>query len=135
METLRMKKRNIFTGLQRDPHGRGWIGGVCAGLAAHFGWNTHLVRIVAAIAAVLTSFIPFLIAYGLLWYVLEPMDKEERSVPVAMSPPERQRDADLRARFLRLDERLRHLEEHVTDGEFELRRELRKLEQQTSGQG
>jgi phage shock protein C len=35
---------------------------------------------------------------------------------------------ELKARFARLDERLRDIEECVTDKEFELRRELKKLE-------
>jgi phage shock protein C len=35
---------------------------------------------------------------------------------------------EIKARFERLDQRLRNIEECVTDREFELRRELKKLE-------
>ena len=36
--------------------------------------------------------------------------------------------AEIRARFARIEERLRHMETCVASSEYELRRELRKLE-------
>lgn len=53
--------------LVRPQRGR-WIAGVCAALAARFGWNVTLVRILTVIAVVFFGL--SLWAYILLWIVV-----------------------------------------------------------------
>ena len=45
------------------------IAGVCSGIAIHFGWNVALVRILAAVFAVLTHGVG-LLCYVLAWILL-----------------------------------------------------------------
>lgn len=53
--------------LVRPQRGR-WIAGVCAAVAARFGWNVTLVRILTVIAVVFFGL--SLWAYVLLWIVV-----------------------------------------------------------------
>jgi phage shock protein C len=53
--------------LVRPQRGR-WIAGVCAAVAARFGWNVTLVRILTVIAVVFFGL--SLWAYILLWIVV-----------------------------------------------------------------
>ena len=53
--------------LVRPQSGR-WIAGVCAAVAARFGWNVTLVRILTVIAVVFFGL--SLWAYILLWIVV-----------------------------------------------------------------
>ncbi|MDN5758490.1 MAG: PspC domain-containing protein [Tomitella sp.] len=48
------------------------LGGVCAGLAQHFGWSTSTVRIVFVVSCLLPG--PQVLLYLLLWIVM-PLDK------------------------------------------------------------
>jgi len=128
-----MRSRN-FAGLRRIPE-HGVIAGVCAGIAEYFDWNVRLLRAVLVIAFLFSGFFPIVIVYCVLWYVLDPA---EGSAPASSayadapaapdSPGRRPTMTEVHARFTRLDERLREIEECVTDKEFELRRELKKLE-------
>jgi len=56
--------------LYRDPK-KGKLAGVCAGLAAHFGWELWLVRIIFVSGMLLTGVSFFLVAYIIAWVVLE----------------------------------------------------------------
>ncbi|CEA08917.1 DNA-binding transcriptional activator PspC [Arthrobacter saudimassiliensis] len=65
---------SFFTFLRRSPlrRGRGWLGGICAGIAAYFGWDVTLVRI-----GVLLSFLlPFIGVgtYLVAWLLLPRYD-------------------------------------------------------------
>jgi phage shock protein C len=129
----RIRARN-FSGLRRIPE-RGWIAGVCAGIAEYFGWNVKLLR-VALVVSVILGAGAMIVVYLILWYVMDPVEPADYS-PAAgheggSSPgpggPRRPSMAEVTARFERLDQRLRGIEECVTDKEFELRRELKKLE-------
>jgi phage shock protein C len=54
--------------LVRNRKGR-MIGGVCAGLADHFGWDVTLVRVVVAVFAVITGgagILAYLVAWALI---------------------------------------------------------------------
>ena len=53
--------------LVRPQRGR-WIAGVCAAVAARFGWNVAVVRILTVIAVVFFGL--SLWAYVLLWIVV-----------------------------------------------------------------
>jgi phage shock protein C len=132
-----MSARN-FSGLRRIPE-RGVVAGVCAGLAEFFGWNVKLLRAGLVIVFLFTGFFPIVIAYCVLWYALDPIGGDASSSgysgggggdgPHGSSGPVRRPSmAEVQARFERLDARLRGIEECVTDKEFDLRRELKKLE-------
>ena len=129
-----MKTRS-FTGLRRIPE-RGVVAGVCAGIAEYFGWNVRLLR-AALVISVLLGAGAMIVVYLILWYVMEPVDAGTTSPASGYdgggdggggSPARRPSMAEVTARFERLDARLRGIEECVTDKEFELRRELKKLE-------
>lgn len=83
MDTLYRTLRNIP--FRRGP--RRWIGGVCGGIAAKFGWDPTIVRIV-----VLLSFIlPFIgpAAYVVAWILLPWQDNTiplERVLPGTQRP-------------------------------------------------
>jgi phage shock protein C len=129
-----VSSRNPFYGMRRFPD-RGWIAGVCEGIAVHFDWNTRLVRLVAVLLLIFTGFWPTVVAYLLLWYILEPIKGAPPALGTAVPPPGPSSPPgtpapmpELKARFARLDERLRKIEECVTDHAFQLRQELKKLE-------
>lgn len=124
---------NRFRGMRRIPE-RGVVAGVCAGIAEYFGWNVRLLR-AALVIAVLLGAGAMIVVYLILWYVMDPVEPDAAPAsgydggggspgPGARRPTM----AEVQARFERLDARLRGVEECVTDKEFELRRELKKLE-------
>lgn len=127
---------SYFTGIRRYPD-RGWVAGVCAGIADHFDWNVKLVRAIFFLSLCFSGFFPVGLLYGVLWYVLdEPGQADEGGSaraayspsPSPAPPGARRGDGDVQARFARLEQRLRGLEESVSSRDFELRREFRKLE-------
>lgn len=116
-------------GLRRIPE-RGVIAGVCAGIAEYFDWNVKLLRVLAVVLLFCSG--TSLIVYLVLWYVMDPVTPAETASAASGDtptpggrPPSMN---EVKARFAKLDERLRNIEECVTDKEFELRRELKKLE-------
>ena len=134
-----MSARRNFSGLRRIPQ-RGIIAGVCAGVADYFDWNLKLLRAALVIVFLFTGFFPIVIAYCVLWYVMDPIDADTAAASGysgggdspygggSAGAARRPTMAEVQARFERLDNRLREIEECVTDKEFELRRELKKLE-------
>lgn len=126
-----MRVRN-FAGLRRIPE-RGVVAGVCAGVAEYFGWNVKLLR-AALVISVLFGAGAMIVVYLILWYVMDPVEPDAAAArgfdgsasPAA--PGRRPTMSEVQVRFERLDARLRDIEECVTDKEFELRRELKKLE-------
>jgi phage shock protein C len=121
-----------FKKLRRIPE-RGVVAGVCAGIAEYFGWNVKLLRALLVIGVIFSGFFPVILAYCVLWYAMDPVSPEDYAgsftEPAGGGTPTRPATmSEIKARFERLDERLRSIEECVTDKEFELRRELKKLE-------
>ena len=117
-------------GFRRIPQ-RGVIAGVCAGIAEYSDWNVRLLRAAIVIIAVFTAIFPFVVAYLVLWYVMEPLSPAEAAADPSDpgAPPVRPTPmSEIKERFARLDDRLRQIEECVTDREFDLRREFKKLE-------
>jgi phage shock protein C len=125
-------------GLRRIPE-RGVVAGVCAGFAEYFDWNVRLLRAALVIAFLVSGFFPIVLAYLVLWYVMDPVAPGTMSGdgggygggdhgPGSPGPGRGPTMAEVQVRFERLDQRLRSIEECVTDKEFELRRELKKLE-------
>ena len=121
--------------LRRDS-GQAWLGGVCAGIARYSGWTPTGVRVVTFLIVLFSAFWPAFTVYCLLWWLIDPDDEVAPAYadtrPYAPSSPRSDnsssRTADARARFARLEERLRNMEECVSSKEFELRQELRRLE-------
>lgn len=46
------------------------IGGVCAGLARHFGWSVTGTRVVYVLASILSAAFPGILVYIILWILL-----------------------------------------------------------------
>ena len=116
--------------LYRDPK-NGYIAGVCAGLAEYFDWNVKLVRAILVIAVICGSGFPIFV-YLVAWYVMDPKPEglymgssQAGAGPYGARPVNL---TEVKARFAKLDERLRLIEECVTSDEFELRQEFKKLE-------
>ncbi len=129
-----MKSRS-FAGLRRIPE-RGVVAGVCAGIAEYFGWSVKLLR-AALVISVLLGAGAMIVVYLILWYVMDPVQPDATAAAgydgggSGAGPSggaRRPTMAEVQVRFERLDARLRGIEECVTDKEFELRRELKKLE-------
>ena len=140
------KLRTGFLSEMRRFPSDGWIAGVCAGIADYFNWKVRLVRLVAFLLLIFTGFWPSVIVYCVLWYVMDEGSLQDPYRPNYRRPPP-QSDvphspapagttptsggagmSDLKARFAKLEERLGNMEECVTSKDFELRRELRRLE-------
>ena len=121
--------------MRRIPE-RGVIAGVCAGIAEYFDWNVRLMRAILVVVFIFSGAFPILVIYGVLWYVMDPVSPGAASRPFAepagaaayTSSTRPATMTDLKARFGRLEERLGYMEDCVTTKEFELRRELKKLE-------
>ncbi|HKY91005.1 MAG TPA: PspC domain-containing protein [Nevskiaceae bacterium] len=133
-----MLSNGFWSRLRRYPRA-GYVGGVCAGLAAYYDVNVRILRAVLVIAVLCGWGLP-IVAYLILWYLMEsdpglpddslpPGGVRSRSGDTtgtpATPPPN---STELRARFARMEERLRNMESCVSSNEYELRRELRKLE-------
>lgn len=134
--------RRPVLGLYRDPE-NARIVGVCAGIAEYLGAETWVVRCVAVTGLIFMPSIVFP-AYWILYFVLNPLPDGEFDEPEAgpsgpadhSSPaPElgpklspRRSLRNLRADLSQAELRLRRIESHVTSGQYELQRELNKLD-------
>lgn len=61
------------TGISRDKR-NAMIGGVCAGLARHFGWSITGTRVVYVIASILSAAFPGILVYIILWLLIPASD-------------------------------------------------------------
>ena len=129
-----MPREPSWRRLYRNP-GRGWIAGVCAGLADYFGLSVGVVRLatlVLLIAFTLPTFIAYVIAAMVLERRPEAMhaSREEEAFwrSVRLEPSRTARD--LARKFQDMERRLRAAEAKVTSSEFKLRRQFRDLERQ-----
>jgi phage shock protein C len=117
--------------LYRDTS-RGWLAGVCAGVADYLGIETMLVRL-AMVPALIFFFVPTLIGYIVLAVALparpsglyQSGDDEAFWRGVATRPQSTL--AALRQRFRDLESRLQRMESTVTAQDFELRRKFRDI--------
>lgn len=135
----RVREGSFFERLRRYPR-EGWLSGVCVGLAEFFDWNVKVVRVVFLAAFIISGFFPVGLIYLVLWYLMDeagsaPEPRAERHSYRGTSESAYSRSysaprstEDVKTRFTRLEERLRNMEACVTSEEFELKRELRKLE-------
>jgi phage shock protein C len=120
------------TRIYRDP-GRGWIAGVCAGIADYAEVDVALVRL-AAVLCLIFFFVPTVVAYVAFALVLKPRpprlfanaDEESFFRDLRGDPGSALRG--VRERFGRLERRLARAEALVTSDEFDLRRRFRDLD-------
>lgn len=66
----------LYRALRAQPLRRGprrWVGGLCSGLAARYGWDPNLVRLITLVLFVLPVF--GVAAYLLLWLLLPWSDE------------------------------------------------------------
>ena len=129
--------------LYRDAK-RGKICGVCGGIARYYGLETWIVRILAVTGLIFLNWVVF-VAYLVAALILdrEPELDERaserasgrrrgrgrarfRERPRASSPHRLLRDVG--AHFDEMELRLRRMEAHVTSDNYELRRELAKID-------
>ncbi len=131
--SMHRRTAGFFDRLRRYPRD-GWISGVCAGLGEFFDWNVKLIRVLFVAAFIISGFFPVGVIYLVLWYLMDEAEPQRLSGASGSSeaygsPLRTPPTADeVKARFSRLEQRLRSMEACVTSDEFELRRELRKLE-------
>lgn len=137
--------------LYRDSK-NGKVAGVCAGVAAYFGWEAWLVRIIFISAVLLAGGPFFIMAYIAAWFILDKKPEQSHSASSAhFSPgkgwqnsdsgnavevkskvwqsgePPRQAFHDIVGRFDRLETRLRRMETYVTSAQYQLNREISRL--------
>jgi len=60
-------------GISRDKR-NAMFGGVCAGLARHFGWSVQGTRVVYVLASVLSAAFPGILVYIILWLLIPESD-------------------------------------------------------------
>ncbi len=60
-------------GITRDKS-KAKIGGVCAGLARHFGWSVTGTRVVYVLASILSAAFPGILVYIILWLLIPESD-------------------------------------------------------------
>ncbi|MCG8369738.1 MAG: PspC domain-containing protein [Proteobacteria bacterium] len=115
---------------------RAVLGGVCAGIATHFGFNLKVTRLLCVIAF-LCAF-PFAAFAYLLAVLLIPasssrvydrescdeLRKEALREEILRAKPT---VGEVRERYRAMDERLAKLEKYVTSSRFELDEEFRRL--------
>jgi phage shock protein PspC (stress-responsive transcriptional regulator) len=64
---------NTRRGITRDRR-HALIGGVCAGLARHFGWSVTGTRVVYVLASIMSAAFPGILVYIILWLLLPESD-------------------------------------------------------------
>lgn len=126
--------------LYRDTR-RQKIAGVCAGLARYFGVEIWVVRCLAITGLIFMSSI-IIPAYIIAWFVL-PTAPDGETLPrggslaadhSAMAPElgarlsPRHSLQNVHSELDQLELKLRRMESHVTSGQYELQRELRKID-------
>ena len=60
---------SVKSGVIRDKN-NAVLGGVCAGLARHFGWSITGTRVVYVLASILSAAFPGILVYIILWLFL-----------------------------------------------------------------
>lgn len=112
---------------------RGWIAGVCAGIADYIGTEPALVRL-AAVLCLVFFFVPVLVAYAVFAIVLKRKPPALFASPTEETFWRRARTEPgevlhgLGSRFRAIDKRLGRMETLVTSDEFDLRRGFRDLD-------
>jgi len=129
-----MPREPSWRRLYRNPR-RGWIAGVCAGIADYFGVSAGLVRLLTVISLIAFT-LPTFAAYVIAALVLErrpenlQASREEEAFWRSVRLEPSRTAHDLTRKFQDMERRLRAAEAKVTSSEFKLRRQFRDLERQ-----
>ncbi|MGL5334567.1 MAG: envelope stress response membrane protein PspC [Enterovibrio sp.] len=125
-----------FNKLYRDPK-NGRIGGVCAGLAAHFGIDVWIMRALAICAFFIGFGFTAVIVYiaAMLFLDAKPQGSNADSADFASSSRRRNMDtqsttellAELKGNMKSMEKKIEQMEAHVTSREFELKRKFDQL--------
>lgn len=131
--------------LYRDPQ-RAKIGGVCAGIARYYGIETWVVRCAAVTGLI---FVPQFVfpAYWIAYFLMDlppresaPDDRrpgrDDHSSPAPelgtnLSP--RRSLRNIQADLTQIELKLRRMETHVVSGQYELQKELNKIDEAGRG--
>lgn len=134
MTNEHMPREPSWRRLYRNPR-RGWIAGVCAGIAEYFGVSAGLVRLLTVISLIAFT-LPTFAAYVIAALVLErrpenlQASREEEAFWRSVRLEPSRTAHDLTRKFQDMERRLRAAEAKVTSSEFKLRRQFRDLERQ-----
>jgi len=134
MTNEHMPREPSWRRLYRNPR-RGWIAGVCAGIADYFGVSAGLVRLLMVISLIAFT-LPTFAAYVIAALVLErrpenlQASREEEAFWRSVRLEPSRTAHDLTRKFQDMERRLRAAEAKVTSSEFKLRRQFRDLERQ-----
>jgi len=121
--------------LYRDTD-RAMLGGVCAGLAKHLGFNLKVTRFLAIVAFFCAMPITIIGYLAAVFLIPATSSKTYDDVSSEELRKERLREEILRAkptvnevreRYKSMDERLAKIEEYVTSSRYELDEEFRRL--------
>ncbi|MBF0107419.1 MAG: envelope stress response membrane protein PspC [Deltaproteobacteria bacterium] len=110
--------------LYKNPQ-RGFIAGVCAGLADYFDISLAMVRIIFVLGFFISAPV-FLFGYLILALALKRrpsavfVNNEEETFWRSVSFTPRDTFVDLRHKIRTMEAKLRRMEDHVTSSEFEL---------------
>jgi phage shock protein C len=142
------RQRPLARKLYRDP-GRTKIGGVCAGIARYYGVDAWVVRCIAITGLLFFPTIVFP-AYWIAYFVMDKPPKpngdpdrgrgrhgrhDHRSPAPELGPRLSPRYSlrNVQADLTEVELRLRRMETHVTSGQYELQRELNKIDGGSDG--
>ena len=141
------RRRGWDIGFYRN-RSEGWIGGVCAGLAAHWDLPNWFVRLAAVVMLMFTGALAFWL-YMIAWVAIAPKvsrwsELPEEEVEIEMeydadrhtyrcnnvfrytdAPPERVRKA--KERVAKAASRIEAMERYVTSRQYDLNREFSRL--------
>lgn len=128
MNNARTTNDGLLSRMRRYPE-RGWVAGVCAGIAEYFDWNLKLIRVLMILALIFSGFFPVGVIYIVLWYLMDKADDNDPPTRYgAPDPAPRTTPGAARERFEKLEKRLQRMEACVSQEDLELRRQFRKLE-------
>ncbi len=129
-----MKRLRHLSELYRLPDD-GIICGVCAGLAAYYGWRVRTVRFLVFLMALLVTW-PVVLGYLAACFLLPSLDEEQKA-PTAPRARAAQPEAGttkppysgpLRERYEKIESRMRRVEAYLHGHEYQLRTAFRDLE-------
>ena len=121
--------------LYRDTD-RAVLGGVCAGLARHLGFNLKVTRLLAVIAFFCAMPITIIGYLAAVFLIPAASSRTQDDVSSEEMRKERLREEILRAkptvnevreRYKAMDERLAKIEKYITSSRYELDEEFRRL--------
>lgn len=147
------RSRMAFLAEMQRYSSEGWIAGVCAGIADYFGWKVKLVRLVAFLLLVFTAGTVVFAIYVAFWFLMDDGNIHDPNRPTyekgiasaaftasggasnfSASPAGggagtgASSSSEIRERFVKLDARMRQMEEAALSKDAALAREFNKLE-------